>query len=244
MRRRCRHRRLHPRLERGGEPPGRARRAATRAARRGRARDRRRLDRRDRRGGPRARRDRRLVRREPRSARRHRGRLPRGIRARVCVLRPRRRRRPAPGRRARAACSSSSAPTRATSRSGRASPTGEGYDDERYPPSAEPAVRDRAAAEGDAHPPRTPFHDPTSGMAAVNAKAMPVMAQPYVSGAPEVEALLRLQGRGPARRGGRRAHARAGERRVEAAGEEGGQARAHRDRRRSLFFRWLRHRRA
>ena len=40
------------------------------------------------------------------------------------------------------------------------------------------------------------FHDPTSGMAAVNAKAMPVMAEPYVSGAPEVEALLRLQAEG------------------------------------------------
>jgi glycosyltransferase involved in cell wall biosynthesis len=38
-----------------------------------------------------------------------------------------------------------------------------------------------------------PFHDPTSGMAAVNRAAMPVMAQPYVSGAPEVEALLRLK---------------------------------------------------
>jgi glycosyltransferase involved in cell wall biosynthesis len=38
-----------------------------------------------------------------------------------------------------------------------------------------------------------PFHDPTSGMAAVNRAAMPVMGQPYVSGAPEVEALLRLK---------------------------------------------------
>jgi hypothetical protein len=38
-----------------------------------------------------------------------------------------------------------------------------------------------------------PFRDPTSGMAAVNAKAMPVMAEPYMSGAPEVEALLRLK---------------------------------------------------
>ena len=38
-----------------------------------------------------------------------------------------------------------------------------------------------------------PFHDPTSGMAAVNRKAMPIMATPYVSGAPEVEALLRLK---------------------------------------------------
>jgi glycosyltransferase involved in cell wall biosynthesis len=38
-----------------------------------------------------------------------------------------------------------------------------------------------------------PFHDPTSGMAAVNREAMLVMARPYVSGAPEVEALLRLK---------------------------------------------------
>ena len=38
-----------------------------------------------------------------------------------------------------------------------------------------------------------PFRDPTSGMAAVNAAALPVLAQPYVSGAPEVEALLRLK---------------------------------------------------
>ena len=41
-----------------------------------------------------------------------------------------------------------------------------------------------------------PFHDPTSGMAAVNRKAMPVMARPYASGAPEVEALLRLKQEG------------------------------------------------
>ncbi|HEY7381348.1 MAG TPA: glycosyltransferase family 2 protein [Gaiella sp.] len=38
-----------------------------------------------------------------------------------------------------------------------------------------------------------PFQDPTSGMAAVSSVAMPVMAEPYASGAPEVEALLRLQ---------------------------------------------------
>ncbi len=37
------------------------------------------------------------------------------------------------------------------------------------------------------------FHDPTSGMTAVNADAMLVLAAPYVSGAPEVEALLRLK---------------------------------------------------
>jgi hypothetical protein len=36
------------------------------------------------------------------------------------------------------------------------------------------------------------FHDPTSGMTAANAKALPVLAEPYASGAPEVEGLLRL----------------------------------------------------
>jgi hypothetical protein len=38
-----------------------------------------------------------------------------------------------------------------------------------------------------------PFHDATSGMYAVNARAMPILAVPYESGAPEVESLLRLQ---------------------------------------------------
>jgi glycosyltransferase involved in cell wall biosynthesis len=38
-----------------------------------------------------------------------------------------------------------------------------------------------------------PFHDATSGMYAVSAKAMPILAEPYESGAPEVESLLRLR---------------------------------------------------
>ena len=37
------------------------------------------------------------------------------------------------------------------------------------------------------------FRDPTSGMIAANAAAMPVLAEPYNSGAPEVEALMRLR---------------------------------------------------
>lgn len=41
-----------------------------------------------------------------------------------------------------------------------------------------------------------PFHDATSGMYAVNARAMPVLARPYSSGAPEVEAVLRLHEEG------------------------------------------------
>jgi glycosyltransferase involved in cell wall biosynthesis len=41
-----------------------------------------------------------------------------------------------------------------------------------------------------------PFHDATSGMYAVNARAMPILARPYASGAPEVEGLLRLDEEG------------------------------------------------
>jgi glycosyltransferase involved in cell wall biosynthesis len=41
-----------------------------------------------------------------------------------------------------------------------------------------------------------PFHDATSGMYAVNARALPILAQPYTSGAPEVEAVLRLHEEG------------------------------------------------
>ena len=39
---------------------------------------------------------------------------------------------------------------------------------------------------------RRPFYDATSGMYAANAKALPVLARPYTSEAPEVQALLRL----------------------------------------------------
>ena len=41
-----------------------------------------------------------------------------------------------------------------------------------------------------------PFHDSTSGMYAVNARAMPILSRPYTSGAPEVEGLLRLDEEG------------------------------------------------
>jgi glycosyltransferase involved in cell wall biosynthesis len=39
---------------------------------------------------------------------------------------------------------------------------------------------------------RRPFLDATSGMYAANAKALPILAQPYTSEAPEVQAILRL----------------------------------------------------
>ena len=70
---------------------------------------------------------------------------------------------------------------------------GEGYGADRYEPSRtrrfgigllQKAMHVRLGR---------PFHDPTSGMAAANRNAMPIMAQPYVSGAPEVEALMRLK---------------------------------------------------
>jgi glycosyltransferase involved in cell wall biosynthesis len=70
--------------------------------------------------------------------------------------------------------------------------SGEGYEPYRYRP-------DRARTFGIALLRRamrvrlgTPFADATSGMYAVNEKALPLLAQPYSSGAPEVEALLRL----------------------------------------------------
>jgi glycosyltransferase involved in cell wall biosynthesis len=70
--------------------------------------------------------------------------------------------------------------------------TGEGYAEYRYEPSPSrrfgTAVLRRAmrAALG------RPFQDATSGMYAVNARAMPILAERYESGAPEVESLLRL----------------------------------------------------
>ena len=71
--------------------------------------------------------------------------------------------------------------------------TGEGYEAFRYEPSPSRRLgtsvlrRAMRAALG------RPFHDATSGMYAVNARAMPILAKPYESGAPEVESLLRLR---------------------------------------------------
>jgi glycosyltransferase involved in cell wall biosynthesis len=70
--------------------------------------------------------------------------------------------------------------------------TGAGYAEYRYASSPSrrfgTAVLRRAmrAALG------RPFQDATSGMYAVNARALPMLAEPYESGAPEVESLLRL----------------------------------------------------
>jgi glycosyltransferase involved in cell wall biosynthesis len=71
--------------------------------------------------------------------------------------------------------------------------SGEGYPPFRYMPSA--ARRFGIAILRRALRPvlGRSFLDATSGMYAVSARAMPVLAVPYGSGAPEVEALLRLR---------------------------------------------------
>ena len=69
---------------------------------------------------------------------------------------------------------------------------GEGYPAYRYRPS--PARRLGTAALRRAMRLRLGrrFGDATSGMYAANAAALPLLAQPYTSGAPEVEGLIRL----------------------------------------------------
>ena len=71
--------------------------------------------------------------------------------------------------------------------------SGDGYPPFRYMPSA--ARRFGTAILRRALRPvlGRSFLDATSGMYAASAKAMPILAEPYVSGAPEVEALLRLR---------------------------------------------------
>ena len=64
---------------------------------------------------------------------------------------------------------------------------------------------------------RRPFGDATSGLYAVNAKALPLLAEPYTSGAPEVEALIRVVEAGLRLEEVPVDMARAGGRRVEAA---------------------------
>jgi glycosyltransferase involved in cell wall biosynthesis len=74
--------------------------------------------------------------------------------------------------------------------------SGEGYEPYRYKPSGArrfgTAVLRRAMAIALGRP----FLDATSGMSAANAKALPVLAQPYTTEAPEVQALLRARSAG------------------------------------------------
>jgi glycosyltransferase involved in cell wall biosynthesis len=70
--------------------------------------------------------------------------------------------------------------------------SGEGYREYRYRPSADRAFGTALLRRLMSWRLERPFMDATSGLYAANATALPVLAEPYGSGAPEVEALLRL----------------------------------------------------
>jgi glycosyltransferase involved in cell wall biosynthesis len=74
--------------------------------------------------------------------------------------------------------------------------TGDGYEEYRYEPSPSRKLGTSLLRKGMKVALGRPFEDATSGMYAVNAAAMPVLAEPYESGAPEVESLLRLRDAG------------------------------------------------
>jgi hypothetical protein len=70
---------------------------------------------------------------------------------------------------------------------------GDGYEAARYEPSPSRRVGTSVLRSAMRAVLGQPFHDATSGMYAVSAEAMPVLAEPYESGAPEVESVLRLR---------------------------------------------------
>jgi glycosyltransferase involved in cell wall biosynthesis len=70
--------------------------------------------------------------------------------------------------------------------------SGDGYEPYRYRPSAARRFGTSLLRRSVGVVLRRPFNDATSGLYAVNAKAMPLLAEPYTSGAPEVEALIRV----------------------------------------------------
>ena len=74
--------------------------------------------------------------------------------------------------------------------------SGEGYAAYRYRPSPARRVGTAALRRAMALVLDRPFGDATSGLYAVNSKALPLLAQTFQSGAPEVEALIRITGAG------------------------------------------------
>jgi glycosyltransferase involved in cell wall biosynthesis len=70
--------------------------------------------------------------------------------------------------------------------------SGEGYAAYRYRPSGARRFGTAVLRRSMALVLRRPFADTTSGLYAVNAKALPVLALPYTTEAPEVEALIRI----------------------------------------------------
>ena len=74
--------------------------------------------------------------------------------------------------------------------------SGDGYEAYRYEPSGARRFGTALLRRSMKVALRRPFLDATSGMYAANARALPILARPYTSEAPEVQALLRLQDEG------------------------------------------------
>jgi glycosyltransferase involved in cell wall biosynthesis len=70
--------------------------------------------------------------------------------------------------------------------------SGEGYEAYRYRPSGPRRLGTALLRRSMALVLDRPFADATSGLFAVDAKALPLLAEPFRSGAPEVEALIRV----------------------------------------------------
>jgi glycosyltransferase involved in cell wall biosynthesis len=69
---------------------------------------------------------------------------------------------------------------------------GDGYEPYRYRPAAARRLGTAVLRRAMAPVLGRPFGDATSGLWAVNAKALPVLAKPFTTEAPEVEALIRV----------------------------------------------------
>ena len=74
--------------------------------------------------------------------------------------------------------------------------SGDGYEAYRYQPSPSRQLGTALLRRGMKVALRRPFADATSGLYAVNAAALPLLAEPFRTEAPEVEALLRLSDAG------------------------------------------------
>ena len=70
--------------------------------------------------------------------------------------------------------------------------SGDGFEPRRYEPTAARRLGTVVLRRSMAVALRRPFYDATSGLYAANAKALQILARPYDSAAPEVQALLRL----------------------------------------------------
>jgi glycosyltransferase involved in cell wall biosynthesis len=74
--------------------------------------------------------------------------------------------------------------------------SGDGYEPYRYRPEGARRLGTALLRRGMRGALGRPFADATSGLYAVNAAALPVLAEPFTTEAPEVEALIRLAGAG------------------------------------------------